>query len=289
MSSTATVADSQAPSRRRWLRFRLRTLLLIQLLAAIPCAWVAFEFQSLRNERNAAAEIEAFGGTLTYQLKIGPDWLRHAFGRRLPGYFETPTSIGFDGKTVTPETLKPLARIRRIESLSFINCFFRDDALAAFERTPHVKFLLLRGANVGNDELQHIRGLAQLEVVDLGYTHVTDAGLSCFEGKQFLNTLHLRHTKILGPGLVHLRGLPRLKDISAAWSSIGDDGLEHLSTLPALIGIELGTNVTDAGLAKIGELTRLQGLSLDGSQVADAGLEHVRQLKNLTSLALCGT
>jgi hypothetical protein len=48
---------------RRWFRFRLRTILLIVALLAIPCAWLGSEWKLVRARAALIERVEAAGGT----------------------------------------------------------------------------------------------------------------------------------------------------------------------------------------------------------------------------------
>jgi hypothetical protein len=47
---------------RSWLRFRLRTVLLLGALLAIPCAWIGSELKLVRNRSVLINRVEAGGG-----------------------------------------------------------------------------------------------------------------------------------------------------------------------------------------------------------------------------------
>jgi hypothetical protein len=61
---TTTTATS-AP-RRRWFRFRLRTLLIVVTMLSLPLAWVGWELQKVRQERPVIASIEEQGGEVYF-------------------------------------------------------------------------------------------------------------------------------------------------------------------------------------------------------------------------------
>jgi hypothetical protein len=67
-----------------------------------------------------------------------------------------------------------------------------------------------------------------------------------------------------------------------------DAGLGLLKSFARLQSLDLGPNVTDAGLENIKYLTSLTYLSLINAKVTDAGMEHLRGLTQLQSLNLYG-
>lgn len=107
----------------------------------------------------------------------------------------------------------------------------------------------LRGTHVTDAELEHIKGLPQLQSLDLWGTQVTDAGLE-----------------------EQLKGLKQLRRLGLAFAKVTDAGLERLKGLAQLGRLDLrGTQVTDAGLKHLRGLTQLRTLRLSQTQVSDEG------------------
>ena len=73
-------------------------------------------------------------------------------------------------------------------------------------------------------------------------------------------------------------------------AEISDAGLAHLKGLPKLQSLLLNdTGIGDAGLAHLSELTELVVLHLNGTKVTDAGLAHLEGLSKIQNLFLSGT
>jgi hypothetical protein len=75
---------------RRWLRFSLRSLLILMTAMAV---WLGFTMKRLRDQEQAVARIQELGGTVTYHYQLdengnwisdaqppGPRWLRAILG-----------------------------------------------------------------------------------------------------------------------------------------------------------------------------------------------------------------
>ncbi|HEY2838298.1 MAG TPA: hypothetical protein VGJ26_04070, partial [Pirellulales bacterium] len=86
---TSTIPADNKRTPRRWTQFRLRTLLLVPLVVAVPLAWVALHVQRYRAERAAVAELQAMGANVTNGEDLGPVWLRDWLGERCADYFHT--------------------------------------------------------------------------------------------------------------------------------------------------------------------------------------------------------
>ena len=107
---------------------------------------------------------------------------------------------------------------------------------------------------------------------------LSDSGLVNLKGLTQLQTLDLNGTKVTDAGLMHVIGLPRLDFLSLANTAVSDAGLPQLNGLPRLQTLNLtGTQVTDAGLARLNGLTKLQMLELHATNVTDAGVEDLQK------------
>ncbi len=139
-------------------------------------------------------------------------------------------------------------------------------------------------------DLEHLKGLAALQELDLAGTQVTDAGLEHLKGLTALQRLNLRHTKVTDAGLAHLGGLTALQVLDLAGTHIIGAGLKHLEGLKGLEDLRLcDTKVTDAGLAGPKGLTALDRLDLSETQVTDAGLADLNGLSQLRFVDLSHT
>ncbi len=165
-----------------------------------------------------------------------------------------------------------------------------DAALEHVKGLTELQTLNLWQTKVTDAGLVHLKGLTKLQGLDLQGSEVTDAGLEHLKGLTELQTLDLWRTKLTGAGLVHLRGLTKLQLLEMSETKVTDAGLEHLKALTRLEALSLGsTKVTDAGLEHLKGLTQLQSLNLFNTQVTDAGLERLKGLTQLQRLELGDT
>ncbi len=153
-----------------------------------------------------------------------------------------------------------------------------------------VDLVTLIATPVTDADLEHLKGLSQLQWLNLGSTQVTDAGLAHIAGLTQLRELYLQSTQITDAGLAQLAGLTQLRVLYLNDTHIGDAGLAHLAGLTRLEDLTLNnTQITDAGLAYFAGLSQLQYLHLNNTQIRDAGLAHVARLPRLRLLSLDGT
>lgn len=117
--------------------------------------------------------------------------------------------------------------------------------------------------------------------VDLTSKDVGDAGLAHLKGLANLQTLDLgQNSGITDAGLEHLKGLTQLRDLDLAETKITDAGLATLAGLTQLQVLTLNkTGITNAGLAHLKGMTQLTKLRLNDTEIGDPALEHLKGLK----------
>src|SRR5262245_40067519 len=128
------------PQMKRWLRFSLRTMLL--LITAL-CIWLGFQINAARRQKEAVAAILSVGGAVYYDYQYaplavggpsytldqnrtppGPQWLRQCIG---DDYFRTVVNVIFDRpNNIAKGDLDQLAKLPRLRILVIRNCNVRD-------------------------------------------------------------------------------------------------------------------------------------------------------------------
>jgi len=118
----------------------------------------------------------------------------------------------------------------------------------------------------------------QIEAVYWSGKQVTDAGLENLKGLTQLQGLNLGGTKVTDTGLENLKGLNQLQWLSLGGTKVTDAGLENLEGLNQLESLNIDvTEITDAGLEHLKGLKQLQELWLVFTKVTDAGVKKLRQ------------
>ena len=238
--------------KRRWFQFSLRTLLVFTLVCAIGSAWVAHRMVRKRKERETVETIIRFGGRVydDYQEEVG----------------EAPV---FDPEPSGPVWMRKLLGEN----------FFSEVVGVSLPSYP---------VNTPTDaELRGLRGLTQLQLLDLASTYITDVGLVNLNGFIKLQTLDLRQTNVGDGGLTNLEGLTQLQTLNLWETKVTDVGLTHLKGLTQLKTLVLQlTNVTDVGVTNLRGLTQLEVLVVSATNVTDAGLANLKGLSKLRFLDL---
>ncbi len=151
------------------------------------------------------------------------------------------------------------------------------------------KNLTLRGRRVTDAWLAACAPkIANVEIVELAGTSITDAGLAHLCSFKHLDRLLLRSPGITGSGLKGFTST-QLSELFLQDSGVNDAGLESIAAF-RIGSIYLGhTGVTDAGLRHLAGMESLTTLSLRGTAITNEGLSHLRNLTALESLYLGST
>ena len=219
--------------KRRWFQFSLRTLMIVVVIVAIPCAWLGRKIERKRQEREAVAAIKKMGGLVGYDYQMagakppGPDWLRNVLGENI--FSEVASVSYYFGKAnVTDTEAVQLRELAALQKLDLSDTSLTDAGLA------------------------NLKGLIHLDTLDLSRTNVTDAGLKYLSGLNQLEALVLIRTDVSDAGLEGVKELTKLRQLYLPETNVSDAGLENLKELTHLRYLDLRkTNVTDIGATEL--------------------------------------
>lgn len=265
-----------ARNRRRF-QFTLRAAMLFVVLCAIPCSWLATRMHSVRKQHEAYAALRARGWGMLYEYQCD---------RESGGYHfaVNPSPPG-------PACLRAVLGEQFFADVMWVrsNGNVRETELKYLEQLPSCLNVELQSDGTDN-ALAYLRGMKQLDRLDLDGSQVSDKDVAHLEKLQFLRILYLSHTKISDAGLMHLASLP-LDDLDLSETDVGNVGLERLRPLlPRLRNLDLShTRITDVGLLEMRQATNMEDLTLIGTNITDSGLSSLTGLKHLTYLNLSET
>lgn len=171
-------AEPPKPKRRRY-QFSLRTLMILILVIAVPCALLGRKIERKRRERAALKVIEECGGYVIYDYQReeqggvkseppGPKWLRDMLGDDFFGEV-----IGFSSQSAADDA--EMARLK--------------DALGEL---PYLKVVGMCAPDLTDSGLANFAGLTQIETLSFwASTKVSDAGLQHLERLSGLRSLQI--------------------------------------------------------------------------------------------------
>ena len=94
---------------------------------------------------------------------------------------------------------------------------------------PKPEILVLPESTTDEQLAEKLKGLVNLETLNLSYTKITDTWLVHLKGFTNLETLDLRWCeKITDKGLVHLKGLSKLESLNLNGTKITDAGVKSI-------------------------------------------------------------
>jgi Leucine Rich Repeat (LRR) protein len=249
--------------KRRWLQFRLRTLLLVLLALNGVFGWFAYKLKQANEQRKVVEAVRKMHGQVFYSYSSSffgtgkpdsapvPAWLVSMLGDDFWGNVRRVDI--YHNPEITGEKLECLAGFKQLASLALWNDRLTDADLA------------------------HPIGLSRLVSLNLGGNRITDAGLHQLVESSQLTSLNLSMNQITDAGLARLSRLTQLSELNLGETSITDTGIVHLLGLKNLQVLSLeSADVTDAGLPNLKRLTQLQSLNLFHTKVSDAGIADLQ-------------
>ena len=191
----------------RWFQYRLSTLLLLITAAAI---WLSFWTNRVRQQREVVEFITRHGGSVAYSYQV------------IAG------SGSGSGGTVWKESKEAIppgpAWLRNLLGIDYLD---------------HVNAAYFDGYSFADSDLEHLKGLPDLDYLRIVSSNVTDAGLVNLKYLHHLKNLELTSEKVTDAGLVHLQPLTELTELTLG-CSITDACVEHLMPLKNMSKLKSG-------------------------------------------------
>ena len=241
--------NDPVPRPRRWLQFRLRSLLLLMLVFPLLGTWWTFlRYGYLREHQIVQGDFRGLG-----TAPQGPEWIRRLCGEK---YFRRAVKADLCGQHSDRLTPQTLVEFRYLRYVSATGDFFTDKELALLKDLPDLEVLFLDHCQITNAGLTHISELRQLKRLKLGGTQIRE------------------------PNLQQLRHLKNLVMLELQGTQATDEQIRHLTQLDQLSSLDLSdTQITDAGLQSISELPNLKSLTLWGTKISDEALQAFKQAR----------
>ena len=138
--------------------------------------------------------------------------------------------------TPRPERLMALDDLEPDDlcAVDLSGCAIKDDDLRSLAHANGLVELRASLNPIGDAGLAHLRALAQLRVLHLGKTRVTDESARVLQGFRALQSLHLDHTPLRDATVVGLRALHFLEELDLSFTRITDAAMPPLAELERL-------------------------------------------------------
>jgi hypothetical protein len=309
------MAAAPKKSYRRWLQFRLRTLMIVMTLIIVGLVAWRYYAEPYRRQRDVMQIVPKLRGRFT--TAAGTQWQRRLFGPDFcnivfvnladcdepDAYIDRIARLPclevlvVGGPTFSDDHLRRLHKLRTLRGLVLDSTSVSNEAVAVLQRAlPHV--------DVRWSQRRSIAALAPAGTVDTGWCsplpdfhsavgsdHFYDAVNVLLRGRQIsddhlghvsrlrtLRSLSLDGAQTSGPALSCLAKLTQLEDLTVRMMTVNDADLQHLCGLDCLFGLNLDyTQVTDVGLRHLRSLRQLRWLGLGSTAVTREGVEDFRR------------
>jgi len=308
--------DSHGKRRRRWLRFRLRSLLVLITLVATILGLHHTYVRPYHDQQQAADALTAKGAALTWE-SAEPAWLANILRWVVPED-KLRDCVKLDAEHVGLEDADMLhvRHLRRLKRLYLARNPVTNAGLEHLSGLEYLQRLSLWGTKITNEGLRHVGQLPELRVLDIH--HVQPQGFppygfgSAPAPKNWSGVRYPRTYpgKLSGECFEYLQGAPNLRAIYFSFALNDEDlarlaklknvrkrtlvlrnvtpqGLAHLSTARDLQAIVIrGASLGDVGLRDLDDLPRLKWLQLRGARATSAGWQSLATLQHLEDLSL---
>ena len=198
----------------RWLRFSLRSLIVLLLFAAVGCA--AFHYRLLRAERRTAAvaRLKEFSGYVQYENHQSikststessrvSEWLTMQLGL---DFFHDVDTVCIEGRReFSDDDLASTCQLRNVRSLRLGRTTVTDQGLQPLWKLKELRSFSISSPHISDKGMDHLVQLRQLERLILYDVDLTDAGLASLAALENLEVLDIRNTRVTDQGIAKLR------------------------------------------------------------------------------------
>jgi len=163
------------------MRYKLRTLFLIQAFSALAIGVALWATTEYRRQRGIRIHLNSIGATWvgfqptdpTYQVNV-------CFCRPISGNLDKDQEFGFvEFKLigVTSECIEKLAPLRRVTDIRFVNCKLQDEDLDPLADIRGLTNLLFWNTPVSDNSIERIARIPGLRKVAFKTTPITAKGI----------------------------------------------------------------------------------------------------------------
>lgn len=222
------------PSTRgsNWLRFSLRSLV---LLLTIACIWLAVVFNQCRRQRRAVEAIVNAGGQVTFDYQErkgeeatppGPTWLRSILGEEL---FRTPVEVRIKGEGIDDAFLaEHLPGVSSVRRLSIRSDLVTDKAMSDIAGLEKLNWLHIVSGQITDKGLASLPNFDECELFVLVCPRVTDAGMTHVAALRKVDTLVLNCKPLTPDGIRRLKGLNGVREFQSMRDAQNGDAVQVL-------------------------------------------------------------
>ncbi len=189
------------------------------------------------------------------------------------------------------ELLATKPRLRNLRCSGSSNSTYGDEILEQVGKMAEMEKFMMSGTSVTDAGLAHLTRCTRLKDVSLFACPITNQGLAELGKISTLERLYMYRARVTTSGLKQLNGLTRLEWLEVS-SVTPDEGLVDLSGLTNLRHLTLGAphkgpQLRDGDLAFLKSLGQLEWLAA-GLSFTDAGMANIAGLTRLERISIGG-
>ncbi len=198
----------------------------------------------------------------------------------LMDFLAGPTSLLIDGP-ITARGLESLTALEGLYGLSFFwhTRSLTGDSLGPLARMPNLEMLGCQDALCDDVAMRHIAAMPRLRMLMAQGSVASDAGFTALSRSQTLEYIWGRECPNLrSRGFVALSTMPALKGIAVSCKQVDDAALSTLPSFPALSAL-MPMDVPDEGFRHVGRCEPLEKLwCMYCRDTGDRATEHIAAL-----------
>lgn len=172
-------------------RFTIRTLMVITVVFATACGWLAMERQQLRRRYEAIAHLEELSGPVSW-YDGGSD-------------FECLHRIELEGHYIDQTLWNEISTLTEARTISLSRSNVTDDDFKHLRRFWNIRNLYLYDTAVTSEGIDSLSRLTALETLIISNTSIDDGAIGALTQLKKLTTLNVRGTNISELGIDRLR------------------------------------------------------------------------------------
>ena len=196
--ATEQAIDRKQPKPRRWLRFSLRTLLILITIFAV---WLGWHMHRRREQQRVADAVRERGGTAQPVLRD------LSLLSRVQGPYTWDNDFWLSNLKVPDEALQDFESVPELLGLHLADNEITDRGLSYLhDRTDLLSLDLTNNPAITDAGLAHLRKMTELRQLLLrNNPQITDEGLVHLENMQDLDILVLYGTQVTAAGVSKLK------------------------------------------------------------------------------------
>ncbi len=313
-----STAHEWPASPRRWLQFRLRTLMLAMLILPIGLGWLAQARSKSQKAWENVAAIHKFGNTFDVWDRYTNPWWQRALGIDLPvditelmielhdideqkqaqalthlQAFPHLKKLDIVNPCRTAAALGPLTHFQELEELTLLagqSALFEDD-ISAMAKLPRLKIYHDLGYGLAHNAVDVLSSMASLEELSFS-ANDGNANLSRLKNLRRLNVSDLYLTMLISSGagsislpqvdntIAEIATLENLESLKLERIDCSDEGLKPLTQLKNLKHLLVESNhLTDVGLATLAEMPSLETLDITSNKITPEAIAKLKAVR----------